>query len=454
MNNSLEKNKVKRRLRFTSYQIIVIGFALTVLVGSLLLVLPVSSKERVVTPFIDALFTATSAVCVTGLVVRNAATYWSGFGQAVIIILIQIGGVGIITVVAWIARFAGYKIGLLQRSTLQEAVSAHKVGSILRLSLFILKTTLFIEFIGAVLLFPVMYARFGVWKGIWYSVFHSISAFCNAGFDLLGVETEYISVCEYVGNPLLNLTIMALIVSGGLGFITWHDIRRHGIHLRRYCLQSKIVIVCTVCLIFIPAIFFYFGEFSRDVWSDLTVGEKILASLFQSVTTRTAGFNSVDLTLLSDTSVFIMVILMIIGASPGSTAGGMKTTTVAVVFATLFSVLRRRSDTQLFGRRVGEGTIKMAVSVLLMYISLFTLAAMVISVGEGEPLLDCLFETASAIGTVGLTRGMTPFLGVGSKLILIFLMFFGRVGGITIMYAVIAQKPPTGARLPEEKISV
>ena len=429
MNNSLEKNKVKRRLRFTSYQIIVIGFALTVLVGSLLLVLPVSSKERVVTPFIDALFTATSAVCVTGLVVRNAATYWSGFGQAVIIILIQIGGVGIITVVAWIARFAGYKIGLLQRSTLQEAVSAHKVGSILRLSLFILKTTLFIEFIGAVLLFPVMYARFGVWKGIWYSVFHSISAFCNAGFDLLGVETEYISVCEYVGNPLLNLTIMALIVSGGLGFITWHDIRRHGIHLRRYCLQSKIVIVCTVCLIFIPAIFFYFGEFSRDVWDHLTVGEKILASLFQSVTTRTAGFNSVDLTLLSDTSVFIMVILMIIGASPGSTAGGMKTTTVAVVFATLFSVL-------------------------LMYLSLFTLAAMVISVGEGEPLLDCLFETASAIGTVGLTRGMTPFLGVGSKLILIFLMFFGRVGGITIMYAVIAQKPPTGARLPEEKISV
>lgn len=450
----MDNNKVKRRLRFTSYQIIVIGFALTVLVGSLLLVLPVSSKERVVTPFIDALFTATSAVCVTGLVVRNTATYWSGFGQAVIILLIQIGGVGIITVVAWIARFAGYKIGLLQRSTLQEAVSAHKVSSILKYSLFIFKTTLIIELIGAALLFPVMNARFGVWKGIWYSVFHSVSAFCNAGFDILGVETEYISVCEYVGNPLLNLTIMALIVSGGLGFITWHDIRKHGIHLRRYCLQSKIVLVCTTCLIFIPAIFFYFGEFSRDVWDDLTVGEKILASLFQSVTTRTAGFNSVDLTKLCDVSVFIMIILMIIGASPGSTAGGMKTTTVAVVFATLFSVFRRRSDTQLFGRRVGDGTIKTALSVFLMYVSLFVLGAMIISVGENEPILACLFETASAIGTVGLTLGITTSLGVGSKLILIFLMFLGRVGGFTIMYAAIAQKPPTGARLPEEKISV
>ena len=214
MNNGLESNKVKRRLRFTSYQIIVIGFAMTVLVGSVLLVLPVSSKERVVTPFIDALFTATSAVCVTGLVVRNTATYWSGFGQAVIILLIQIGGVGIITVVAWIARFAGYKIGLLQRSTLQEAVSAHKVSSILKYSLFIFKTTLIIELIGAALLFPVMNARFGVWKGIWYSVFHSVSAFCNAGFDILGVEAEYISVCEYVGDPLLNLTIMGLIVAG------------------------------------------------------------------------------------------------------------------------------------------------------------------------------------------------------------------------------------------------
>lgn len=450
----MDNSKIKMKVKFNSYQIIVLCFIATILLGSILLVLPISSKERVVTPFIDAFFTATSAVCVTGLVVKNTATYWSGFGHVVIITLIQIGGVGIVTVVAWIARFAGHKIGLLQRSTLQEAVAAHKVGSILRLSLFIFRTTIIIELLGAVLLFPVMNAQFGVWKGIWYSIFHSVSAFCNAGYDIMGLDVPFSSFCSLVGNPLLNVTLMALVIAGGLGFITWQDIRKHGFHVKRYCLQSKVVLICTLCLIILPAIFFYFFEFSRDVWSGMTVGEKILASLFQSVTTRTAGFNTVNIKEFSDTSAFIMIVLMLIGASPGSTAGGMKTTTAAVVFATLFSVLRRRSDTHLLGRRVGESTIKMALSVMLMYLILFIMSAVIISIGEGAPLLACMYETASAIGTVGLSLGLTTTLGTGSKLILVFLMYFGRVGGLTITYAVIAQKPPTGAKLPEEKISV
>ena len=449
----MEDLKIRRKLRLNSYQIILLGFALTILVGSGLLLLPFASKGESAS-FGDALFTATSAVCVTGLVVRDTASSWSGFGQAVIIILIQIGGVGIITVVAWIARFTGYKIGLLQRSTLQEAISAHKVGSILRLSLFVLKATLVVEFVGAVLLFPVMNAQFGFLKGVWYSVFHSISAFCNAGFDLMGVKEPYSSVCSFVGNPLLNLTIMLLIITGGLGFVTWNDIRAHKFRFRKYGLQSKIIIVCTLVLIFVPAVYFFFAEFSSERWKELTVGEKILASLFQSVTTRTAGFNSVDLTKLAETSQLLMIILMLIGAAPGSTAGGMKTTTVAIIFATLFSVLKRRGDTRVFGRRIADSTIKVAVSVFLMYISLFSLGGFVISAAEGLPLLSCMFETASAIGTVGLSLGITPSLGVLSKIILILLMFFGRVGGLTIMFAVIAQKPDTGAKLPEEKISV
>ena len=450
----MENKKIRRKVRLNSYQIIIIGFAATVLFGSLLLVLPFSVKEGDGASFQDAFFTATSAVCVTGLIVRDTATYWSGFGQAVIILLIQIGGVGVMTVVACIVRFTGYKIGLLQRSTLQESISAHKVGSILKTSLFIFKITLIIEFFGVVLLAPVFCSEFGFFKGLWYSVFHSVSAFCNAGFDLMGVKEPFSSVCYFVGNPLLNVTIMLLIITGGIGFLTWQDIRTNGFRFKRYSLQSKAVIVCTLILIILPAVYFFFAEFSSEEWSGLSVGEKILASFFQSVTTRTAGFNSVDLTKFSETGITVMIILMLIGASPGSTAGGMKTTTAVILFSSLISVFRREKDPHVFGRRISSETVRAAAAVLTMYLVLFTAGGMVISAAEGLPILDCLFETASAIGTVGLTLGITPALSALSKSILVFLMFFGRVGGLTLMFAFIAQKPDTGAKLPEEKISI
>ena len=439
---------VKKRTNLTSFQIIILGFSGVILLGALVLMLPVSSAAGQVTPFRDTLFTATSAVCVTGLVVHDTATYWSTFGQAVILVLIQIGGMGVITVAASIAMISGKKISLMQRSTMQEAIAAPQVGGVVRLTGFIVRTTLVIELLGAAVMAPVLCRDFGL-RGLWMALFHSVSAFCNAGFDLMGTQAPYSSLVAYAADPVINGVIMALIVVGGIGFLTWDDVRANGWHLRRYKMQSKVILTTTAILLAAPAVYFYLFEFQ-----DLPMKERILASLFQSVTPRTAGFNTVDLTAISEPGQYITILLMLIGGSPGSTAGGMKTTTLAVLLATALATFRRKEDTHFYGRRIDGDVVKNAATIFLMYISLFFFGGLLISLLEGLPMLTSLFEAASAVGTVGLTLGVTPTLGLASRGILIALMFLGRVGGLTLIFAALSEVQKNLSKLPREKITV
>lgn len=435
--------------RLTSSRIILLGFAAAIIIGTLLLLLPIASSDGVAAPFSDALFTATSAVCVTGLVVRDTATCWSGFGQAVILTLIQIGGMGVVTVAVAIAMISGKKISLKQRSTMQEAISAHKVGGIVHLTGFIIRVTAFFELAGALLLAPGFCKEFGFPKGIWYAVFHSISAFCNAGFDLMGTHAPYSSLTSFADSPLINAVIMTLIIVGGIGFLTWDDIRTNRLRFQRYRMQSKIILLTSALLIVLPGLYFFFFEFSS-----LPVKERILESLFQAVTPRTAGFNTADLTAISQTGSAVLIVLMLVGGSPGSTAGGMKTTTLAVLLSTAISVFRQREYSHFFGRRIEDRTVRNAITILMMYLVLFLTGGLILSRLESLPLLVCLFETASAIGTVGLTMGITPALGQISRLILILLMFVGRVGGLTLIFSAVSGSRGSTARLPQEKLTV
>ena len=435
--------------RLSSSQIIILGFAALILLGSLLLMLPISTQDGKGAGFMDALFTATSAVCVTGLIVQDTATYWSAFGQTILITLIQIGGLGVVTVAIAISLLSGKRISLKQRSTMQEAISAHKVGGIVRLTGFILKMTICFELLGAVLMAPTFCREFGMAKGIWYAVFHSISAFCNAGFDLMGIKTPYSSLTYFAKNPAVNMTVMALIVTGGIGFMTWDDIKTHKHRIRKYRMQSKVILATTGVLILFPVLYFFFFEFG-----DVPLGERILLSLFQAITPRTAGFNTADLTGLSEVGTIITILLMLVGGSPGSTAGGMKTTTLAVMFSTAISVFRRREHTHFFGRRIQDEAVRNAATIFMMYQVLFLTGGCIISLAEGLPILTCLFETASAVGTVGLTLGITPSLGTVSRMILTLLMYIGRVGGLTLIFSAVSANQGNTARLPQEKLTV
>ena len=421
-----------------------LGAALTILVC-----LPAASRSGEPTPFLTSLFTATSATCVTGLIRVDTGTHWAMFGQVVILLLIQIGGLGVVTIAVSIAMLSGRKISLMQRSTMQDAISAPKVGGIVRLTRFILKGTFGIELLGALFLLPVFLRDYGG-KGIWMALFHSVSAFCNAGFDLLGkTDHLYPSLTSYVGNPLVNLTIMGLIVTGGIGFLTWDDFCTNKWNLKRYRLQSKIILVTTTVLILLPALFFFLSDFAG-----FSMGKRILASLFQSVTLRTAGFNTADLGAMNDSSKAIMILMMLIGGSPGSTAGGMKTTTIAVLILNAFATFGREPETEVFGRRFDNTVVKNAATIAILYFFLFFTGGIAISQIEHVALSDCLFETASAVGTAGLTLGITTELGLVSHLILVVLMYLGRVGGLTLIYAAISVKIQSGAKRPLDKITV
>lgn len=442
-----KKSNIKKRL--STFQVILLGFAGVILLGALLLMMPISSAERVVTPFNEALFTSTSAVCVTGLIVKDTGSYWSAFGQAVIITLIQIGGLGVVTIAASFSMLAGRRISLMQRSTMQDAISAPKVGGIVKLTKFIITGTFIIEAVGAVSMMPVFCKNFGA-KGIWMSVFHSISAFCNAGFDILGTEgNQFCSLTSYTSNPVINITVMLLIVIGGIGFLTWDDIYNNKFKIKKYRMQSKIILVTSLILILLPAIYFFFFDYS-----EYSIGNRLLASLFQSVTTRTAGFNTTDLTKLTRPSQAIMIFLMLVGGSPGSTAGGLKTTTIAVLILNAFACFRRKEDVCAFGRRIDNSVIKNAATIVMMYIALFFIGGVSICTIEKLPLVASLFETASAIGTVGLTLGLTPKLSLASQIILIVLMYIGRVGGLTLIYATLSGKKQINAKMPLDKITV
>ena len=384
--------------KLSSFQIIIFGFLGLILIGTALLMLPFAVKEGSSASLEDALFTSTSAVCVTGLVVRDTASYWSGFGQAVILILIQIGGLGIVSVAAFIAMLSGRKITLLQRSMLQDSISAHQIGGIVKMTGFVFKIALVAELSGTLIMLPVFCGRYGL---------------------------------------------------SGIGFLTWEDIATNKLHIRSYRMQSKVVLATTGALIIVPMLLLLLFEYTSGA-----VKGRVFLSLFQAITPRTAGFNTVSFSYLSGAGRMLLVVLMLIGGSPGSTAGGMKTTTIAVLFSGAFSVFRRKKSAQLFGRRIEEGTIRNAITLLLMYLLLPIIGAAVISLADGLPIGVCIFETVSAIGTVGLTLGITPSLSLVSRLILILFMFFGRAGGLTLIYAAVNSKSTDVSQRPVEKIIV
>jgi trk system potassium uptake protein TrkH len=446
------KKRASRRrgwlLGSSATQVICISFVLLIALGTLLLTLPISSRSGRL-GVVDAMFTATSATCVTGLVVRDTWTQFTPFGQAVVLLLIQVGGLGLVTLTSFFALAAKRRMGFKDLRLLGESVSASGYSQATDVLKIVVKLAMTFEIIGMVLLMIAFVPQFGA-EGIWISAFTAISAFCNAGFDILGrTDSLYPSLTAYAADPLVNIVIMLLIIVGGIGFLTWDDVCTHGLHLRRYRMQSKVILSATALLITIPAVLFYLTDFA-----DLPVGERILASLFQSVTPRTAGYNTVDLTEMTDASQAVTILLMLTGGAPGSTAGGMKVTTLAVLIANAIAAFRRREDLQLFHRRLETSTVRNAAAILLLYLGLTFAGAAVISTAEELPLGACLYETASAAGTVGLTLGLTPQLGVLSQSILILLMYFGRVGGLTLIYAAFSGHDLTYARYPQEKITV
>ena len=434
--------------KLTPSQIIVLGFAGVILLGAFILMLPISSTCHGWTPFNEALFTSTTSVCVTGLVVQDTGTYWTSFGHVIIMLLIQIGGLGVITVAAGISLLARRSLPLHARNTLVEATSSSTLETVAVFTKHILRFTIIVELIGALIMMPVFCSDYGI-KGIWYAVFHAVSAFCNAGIDLLGTTGhKFPSLTSYVSNVPINIAIMSLIVSGGLGFFTWKDITNHRFNFSRYCLQSKVILTTTFFLITLPALYFFIFDFYA-----LPLKARFLASFFQSITPRTAGFNTVDLASMTSTSQGLSIALMLIGASPGSTGGGMKNTTFAILLMTCVAVFRKKKDTEIFGRRIEIDIIKNAATIAMMYVLLSVIAAMAISTIDNIPVSSTLYDTASAIGTVGSSLGITPSLSIPSRYILITLMFFGRVGGLTIIYAAILS-PNNASRLPAEKVVV
>lgn len=439
----------KLSLKLNISQIILLGFAGVILLGAFLLMLPISSKAGVWTNPLDCLFTSTSAVCVTGLIVHDTATYWTVFGQFVIILLIQIGGLGVITVSMMLALIAGKKIGLRQRSMMQSASSIPTIGGIVKMTKFILGGTFLIEAIGAVLMAPVFIKDFGWLQGIGYAVFHSISGFCNAGFDLMGVRQPYSSLTSYSDNTIINVTIMALIAIGGLGFVVWKDVLTHKFHFKQFKLHTKVVLVTTGLLILIPAMYFYFIEFT-----EYSGKERWLVSFFQSVTPRTAGFNTADYSTMSDTGILLSTLLMMIGGSPGSTAGGFKTTTFTIFICLLIATVARHKNVTVFKRRIALEIVRDAVALMGIYFTLLILGSCIICTVEGVTMMQSLFECASALGTVGLTTGITPTLSALSKVILISFMYFGRVGGLTLIYAAVRRENTHAGQAPEEGIMV
>lgn len=447
----MKMREIKKKVlkQFSSARIILFGFIIMIFVGASILSLPISSRSGEFTPFIDALFTATSASCVTGLIVYDTATHWSVFGKIIIIAMIQCGGLGVVTMLTVFTQVTGKKIGLRDRATLQSALSAPQIGGIVRLTSFIFKATIIIEMIGALLMFPRFMKDFGITKGIYYSVFHSISAFCNAGFDLMGDVSKFSSLTKYQSDIMINITIMLLILIGGLGFLIWKDIVDYRFDIKRYSTQTKIVLTMTFILVLFPSVLFFFTEFST-----LDIKTRVLSSLFQAVTPRTAGFNTIDYTKFSDNGIAMTIILMLIGGGSGSTAGGIKMSTIFILVATMCSVLKQDKEVAVFKKRIEPDIIKNAVAVFALDIFLFIVGSMIISGIEGFSLKETMFECASAVATVGLTLGITPHLGIISKILLICMMYFGRVGGITLIFAAVTPKKNGNARYPKDQVAV
>lgn len=450
MNGLIERHPNQR---LNQVQFIALGFFLIIMLGTFMLMLPISSKSGEWTSFFDALFTATSTTCVTGLVVVDTFTHWSMFGQLVIISLIQIGGLGFLTIAVGFAMLFRRRIGLRERDLLKESVNAMGIGGIVKLTKKIITGTIIIEGIGAVILTIRFVPEHGLLEGIYYGVFHSISGFCNAGFDLMGYQTPYNSLSQYTADPVINLTIAALIILGGLGFVVWDELTIKKFHWKQYTLHTKMVLSCTVFLLVAGSILLLLFEYHNTL-EGMNLGEKILASFFGSATARTAGFNTVDIAELDSSSKLLTIILMFVGGSPGSTAGGAKTTTVMVMFIYIISSLRNESGSNVFHRRISSEIIKKAAMVIGLNLTLALGSAVVILATSDLPMEDVLFEVVSAISTVGMTTGITRDLNTVGRIIIILLMYCGRIGSMTFALSLLKKENGQLLKLPEEKINI
>lgn len=439
--------------RLSKVQTIALGFFLIIVVGTILLMLPIASRDGQSTGFLNALFTATSSTCVTGLVVVDTYTSWTLFGQVVIIGLIQIGGLGFITIGMFFSIFLKRKIGLKERNLIQESVNTLQISGMVRLVKKIVCYSLVFEGIGALLLMIRFIPRFGWLKGIWYGIFHSISAFCNAGFDLMGQFEPYSSLTMYYDDILVNVVIMLLIVIGGIGFIVWDDISKHKWQIKKYMLHTKIVLSMTVILILGGALCFYLFE-RNNLLLGMDVQGQVLSSFFGSVTPRTAGFNTTDTEAYTEATRMLTVILMFIGGSPGSTAGGIKTTTMMVILLYIWSNLRNKKGLNIFGRRLDEDAIKKASTVFFINLILAAACATIMCALEAVPLSDIMMEVFSAIGTVGISTGITRDITTVSKYILILLMYCGRIGSMSFALSFTEKKRSNPVQLPVERITI
>lgn len=439
--------------RLSKVQTIALGFFLIIVAGTLLLMLPIASRDGHSTGFFHALFTATSSTCVTGLVVVDTYTNWTLFGQVVILALIQIGGLGFITIGMFFSIFLKRKIGLKERNLIQESVNTLQISGIVRLVKKIVCYTIAFEGIGAILLMTRFIPRFGWLKGIWYGIFHAISAFCNAGFDLMGQFEPYASLTMYYDDIVINIVVMALIIIGGIGFIVWDDISKHKWHIKKYMLHTKIVLMMTAVLTLGGALCFYLFE-RNNLLLGMDAKGQILSSLFGSVTTRTAGFNTLDTGAYTEATRMLTVILMFIGGNPGSTAGGIKTTTMLVILLYIWANLRNKRGLNIFGRRLDEDAIKKASTVFCINLILATVCVTIMSALETLPLSDIMMEVFSAIGTVGISTGITRDISMVSKYMLIILMYCGRIGSMSFALAFTEKKKSNPVQLPVEQITI
>lgn len=443
---------LSKKLKLNAVQILALGFAAVILIGAILLTLPIASKSGQRTGFIDALFTSTSATCVTGLITLDTGTYWTYFGKTVIISLIQIGGLGFMSFATLFALLLGKKITLKERLILQEALNTFNIQGLVRLMKYILGFTFSVEFLGAVLLSTQFIPEFGVMKGIYYSLFHSISAFCNAGFDLIG---NFSSLTSYADNSVIILTIGSLIIIGGMGFSVWSEIY-HCKSIKRLSLHSKIVISMTLGLVVGGAILMFLFEHSNAATiKDMSMKGQALSSYFASVSPRTAGFNSISTSDMTMAGRFLTIILMFIGGSPGSTAGGIKTTTAGILIMTVVSVIKGKEDTELFKKRINKDIIYRAFTVVTLGGLIVVVMTMLLSITEvGMKFEELVYEVTSAFATVGLTLGITTKLSAIGKVLVAFTMYLGRVGPLTVVLALTTRKKNKSIRYPEGKILV
>ena len=444
----------KRRLRISYPHLVAIGFASVIVIGALLLMLPISSASGESTPFLSCLFTSTSATCVTGLIVFDTLMHWSIFGRCVIITLIQIGGLGFMTLMTGFSMALNRQISLRQRTLLKENFNSPDISGMVRLTRKILFGTVIVEGLGAVLFATRLIPKFGFWDGLGRSVFMSISAFCNAGFDLMGDQGEFSSLVSVASDPVIIVTAAVLILVGGIGFLVWDDVAKHEWHLRRYRLHSKLVLTVTVGITVVTTAMFFFLE-REHTGADQSWAQQLLNAFFASVTPRTAGFNSVDINAMHPASGALTTVLMFIGGSPGSTAGGIKTTTVAVLALCCISNLFNRSGFNLFRRRLPRDLIVQAVSVVGVQLMLVATGIFLISAAQPElSLTDVIFECFSAIDTVGMSTGVTRELSSFSQVVVLLMMYCGRLGSLTFAMVFVQKTRKDILLYPEETVSV